>query len=159
MLLIIGKEYCKIDSNGRFKFPVAFKRQLDTDDGRFVIRQSLHSECLELWTYKSFSAEVERLQKMLNPYNKEDYEILGKMTKCNIVELDSNDRMLIPNEQKHVVAKSKEIVLQSTGQFIEIWDYDLYQEMNEQTADISKRVVARLGQKLPIEAHDGSDIS
>ena len=159
MLLILGKEYCKIDSNGRFKFPVALKRQLETDDGRFVIRQSLYAKCLELWTYESFRAEVEGLQKMLSPYNKEDREMLRKLTEGNIVELDSNDRMLIPTEQKSVLQKSKEIVLQSTGKFIEIWDYDQYQEMNAQTADMSERVDARLGNGSTIEAHDGKDIS
>ena len=159
MLLILGKEYCKIDSNGRFKFPVVLKRQLETDDGRFVIRQSLYAKCLELWTYESFRAEVEGLQKMLNPYNKDDREMLRKLTEGNIVELDSNDRMLIPTEQKSVLQKSKEIVLQSTGKFIEIWDYDQYQEMNAQTADMSERVDARLGNGSTIEAHDGKDIS
>ena len=159
MLLILGKEYCKIDSNGRFKFPVALKRQLETDDGRFVIRHSLYAKCLELWTYESFRAEVEGLQKMLSPYNKEDREMLRKLTEGNIVELDSNDRMLIPTEQKSVLQKSKEIVLQSTGKFIEIWDYDQYQEMNAQTADMSERVDARLGNGSTIEAHDGKDIS
>jgi len=159
MLLILGKEYCKIDSNGRFKFPVALKRQLETDDGRFVIRQSLYAECLELWTYDSFRAEVEGLQKMLNPYNKEDREMLRKLTEGNIVELDSNDRLLIPTEQKLVVAKSKEIVLQSTGKFIEIWDYDLYQEMNARTADMSTRVDVRLGKEKTIEAQNGNTVS
>lgn len=156
MLLIIGKEYCKIDSNGRFKFPVALKKQLETDDNRFVIRQSIYAKCLELWTYESFSAEVEELQKMLNPYNKGDREILRNLTDGNIVELDSNDRMLIPTEQKSVLQKSKEIVLQSTGKFIEIWDRDLYQEMNAQTANMSDRVDARLGNGTLVEAHDGN---
>ena len=159
MLLILGKEYCKIDSNGRFKFPVALKRQLETDDGRFVIRQSLYAECLELWTYDSFRAEVEGLQKMLNPYNKEDREMLRKLTEGNIVELDSNDRMLIPTEQKRVVAKSKEIVLQSTGKFIEIWDYEQYQEMNATTADMSTRVDKRLGKGQTTDAQDGNTVS
>ena len=69
MSLILGKEYCKIDANGRFKFPVALKRQLQTeDDGRFIIRQSDYFECLELWTYASFYAEIERIKKTLNIY-------------------------------------------------------------------------------------------
>ena len=50
-------------------------------------------------------------------------------------------------------------MLQSTGKFIEIWDYDQYQEMNAQTADMSERVDARLGNGSTIEAHDGKDIS
>ena len=67
MALILGTEYCKVDSNGRFKFPIALKRQLETEDCRFVIRRGFTSEYLELWTYASFQEEVEVLRKTLRP--------------------------------------------------------------------------------------------
>lgn len=155
MLLILGKEYCKIDSNGRFKFPIALKRQLETEDGRFVIKRSLYAKCLELWTYESFRVEVEELQQKLNPYNKADREMLRKLTEGNIVELDSNDRLLIPGEQKEVIANSKDIVLQSTGKFIEIWDYDQYQKMDSEMTDMSERVDSRLGKGSSIVEQNG----
>ena len=146
MALILGKEYCKVDSNGRFKFPIALKRQLETEDGRFVIRQSNYAECLELWTYASFREEVEKLQEKLNFYRREDRELLRKLTEGNIIELDSNDRLLIPAEQKHVVAKAKEIVLQSTGKFIELWDREAYDKMNSASTDFALRAEELLGQ-------------
>lgn len=146
MALILGKEYCKVDSNGRFKFPIALKRQLETEDGRFVIRQSVYAECLELWTYASFSEEVEKLQERLNPYRREDRELLRKLTEGNIIELDSNDRLLIPAEQKAVVEGAKEVVLQSTGKFIELWDRKAYDRMNSATSDFALRAEALLGQ-------------
>ena len=146
MALILGKEYCKVDSNGRFKFPIALKRQLETDDGRFVIRQSVYAECLELWTYASFREEVERLQEKLNPYRREDRELLRKLTEGNIIELDTNDRLLIPAEQKDLVAKAKEVVLQSTGKFIELWDRKTYDKMNASGGDFAQRAEELLGQ-------------
>ena len=146
MALILGKEYCKVDSNGRFKFPIALKRQLETEDGRFVIRQSIYAECLELWTYASFREEVEKLQERLNPYRREDRELLRKLTEGNIIELDSNDRLLVPPEQKSVIAKAKEVVLQSTGKFIELWDRGAYDRMNQATGDYALRAEALLGQ-------------
>ena len=139
MALILGKEYCKVDTNGRFKFPIALKRQLETEDGRFVIRQSVYAECLELWTYASFREEVERLQERLNPYRREDRELLRKLTEGNIIELDSNDRLLVPAEQKSLVAKAKELVLQSTGKFIEVWDRQAYDKMNSRQEDYAAR--------------------
>ncbi|MBR6048739.1 MAG: hypothetical protein IKP83_01090 [Bacteroidales bacterium] len=146
MALILGKEYCKVDSNGRFKFPIALKRQLETEDGRFVIRQSIYAECLELWTYASFREEVEKLQEKLNPYRREDRELLRKLTEGNIIELDSNDRLLVPAEQKALVAKAKEVVLQSTGKFIELWDRSTYDKMNTTGGDFAKRAEELLGQ-------------
>ena len=149
MALILGKEYCKVDTNGRFKFPIALKRQLETDDGRFVIRQSIYAECLELWTYASFREEVEKLQERLNPYRREDREVLRKLTEGNIIELDTNDRLLIPTEQKALVAKAKEVVLQSTGKFIELWDRTTYDKMNSDSGDYALRAEELLGRVFP----------
>ncbi len=145
MALILGKEYCKVDSNGRFKFPIALKRQLETEDGRFVIRESDFAECLELWTYASFREEVEKLQGMLNPYRREDRDVLRRLTEGNIVELDTNDRLLVPAEQKHRLGSTKEIVLQSTGKFIELWARKTYEKMNSQGGDFSEKVESLLG--------------
>ena len=150
MSLILGTEYCKIDSNGRFKFPIALKKQLGTDDCRFVIRQGFTAECLELWTYASFREEVEKLQGLLNPYRREDREVLRKLTEGNVIELDSNDRLLVPAEQKHMIAKAKEIVLQSTGKFIELWGRETYEKMNQSSRDFAEKAEALLG-TMPVK--------
>lgn len=142
---MLGIEYCKLDSNGRFKFPIALKRQLEGEECRFVIRPSIYAECLELWPYTSFEEEIAHLQKELNPYSIEDRKLLRKLSAGNIVEMDSNDRVVIPNEQRGLLKDSKELVLQSTGHFIEIWDHDTYSRMNEEETDFATRVDQRLG--------------
>ncbi len=148
MSLILGKEYCKLDSNGRFKFPIALKRQLATDDCRFVIRPSIYAECLELWTYAAFEAEIAQLQRELNPYSIDDRKLLRKLSEGNIIEMDTNDRLVIPNEQKSRIKTSKDLVLQSTGNFIEIWDHDTYCRMNEEGTDFADLADQRLGKHL-----------
>ena len=65
--------------------------------------------------------------------------------RCNVVELDTNDRILIPAEQKECLKSSKEIVLQSLGKFIEIWDYDTYTEIDNDATDYAEKVDQRLG--------------
>ncbi len=146
MSLILGTEYCKIDSNGRFKFPIAFKKQLETSDSRFVIRQGFTAECLELWTYDSFQIEVQMLSKKLNDFNIRDRQIMRQLTRANIVELDSNDRLMVPPERKSVLGEAKEIVLQSTGKCIEIWERSAYDKMNDEIADLASIVDQRLGE-------------
>lgn len=147
MSLIIGKEYCKLDNNGRFKMPIALKRQLESSDNRFIIKSSIFSECLELWTYASFEKEVERLKNKLNPYSIEDRKLLRKFSEGNIVELDTNDRLIIPPEQKAMLKLGKQLVLQSVGDWLEIWDYDTYQkETSTAETDFAAQANARLGQ-------------
>ena len=145
MSLLIGIEYCKLDSNGRFKLPIAIKKQLEGDDCRFVIRPSIYANCLELWTYASFEEEIANLQKELNPYSIEDRKMLRVLSAGNIVEIDSNDRLVIPGEQRERLGDSKDLVLQSTGKFMEIWSHDAYDRMNEETTDFAEKVDKRLG--------------
>ena len=87
-----------------------------------------------------------KLQEKLNPYRREDRELLRKLTEGNIIELDSSDRLLIPAEQKSVVEGAKEVVLQSTGKFIELWARKAYDKMNSTTGDYALRAEALLGQ-------------
>ena len=61
------------------------------------------------------------------------------------MELDSNDRILIPQEQKEHLKQTKEIVLQSLGEYIEIWDRDTYSKMDEDTTDYAALADQRLG--------------
>lgn len=145
MSLLIGIEYCKLDSNGRFKLPIAIKKQLEGEDCRFVIRPSIYAECLELWTYASFEAEIAHLQKELNPYSIEDRKMLRILSAGNIVEMDTNDRLVIPGEQRDRIKTSKDLVLVSTGKFMEIWDQGTYNRMNSEVTDYAVKVDERLG--------------
>lgn len=111
-----------------------------------MIRQGFTAECLELWTYESFQIEVELLSKKLNAFSIRDQQIMRQMTRANIVELDSNDRLMVPPERKSVLGDAKEIVLQSTGKCIEIWERSAYDKMNDAIVDFASIVDQRLGE-------------
>jgi DNA-binding transcriptional regulator/RsmH inhibitor MraZ len=56
---------------------------------------------------------------------------------------------MVPAEQKHVIAKAKEIVLQSTGKFIELWDREAYDKMNNSGIDYAALAESLLGREFP----------
>lgn len=85
------------------------------------------------------------MQKELNPYSIEDRKMLRKLSAGNVVEIDTNDRLVIPGEQRERLGDSKDLVLQSTGKFMEIWSHDAYDRMNEETTDFAEKVDKRLG--------------
>lgn len=156
MALILGTEYCKIDSNGRFKLPIALKRQLGTDDCRIAFRLGYSREYLELWTYDSIQAEIVELQKRLNPYNSHDREIKRQMMKASVMELDSNDRISIPSALKWVIGETTEIVLQGMGDCIELWNRSAYEKTNDEMEDFAAIVDKRLGE--PYGVPPASDV-
>ncbi len=136
MSLIVGVEFCKVDSNGRFKLPVALKKQIIAgEDLRFVIRKSIYNSCLELFTYLDFQAEVERLQANLNPYDPQAKRLYRRLTQANIIELDSSDRILIPIEQRTTANIDKDIVVVASGKYMEIWDAKTYENIDGDNFD------------------------
>jgi MraZ protein len=136
MSLIVGVEFCKVDSNGRFKLPVALKKQIiASDDVRFVVRKSIYNACLELFTYSGFQKEVERLQENLNPYNPNAKRLFRRLTQANIIELDGNDRILIPVEQRTTANIDNDIVVVASGKYMEIWDAKTYNEIDNDDFD------------------------
>ena len=146
MSLILGTEYCKVDSNGRFKFPIAFKKQLDTEESRFYIRRGITPEYLELWTNEDFKNVAEKLSRNLNEFNTRDRGLKRRLLQAHQVELDNSDRMLIPGELLKTLGDTKEIVLQGTGDYIEIWNRSVYNEMmNDENYDLESEVNERLG--------------
>ncbi|MDE6308142.1 MAG: hypothetical protein K2L79_04975, partial [Bacteroidales bacterium] len=95
MSILVGKEFCKVDPAGRFKFPSALKKLLTpVIEQGFVIRESIFDECLELYPRKEFEAEIETKIAKLNPYNRNDRLLIRKLSEGNPVELDANDRLL-----------------------------------------------------------------
>ncbi|MBP1630695.1 MAG: mraZ [Bacteroidetes bacterium] len=149
MSSIIGIEYCKVDSNGRFKLPVALKKQLvPTDDVRFVIRQSIYNKCLEIFTYSDFQTEVTILREKLNLYNPNAKRLFRKLTESNIIELDANDRFLIPMEQRSLTGIDKDIVIVSAANCMEIWDASTYKNIDNDGFDYVATAEELLGTGL-----------
>lgn len=147
MAILVGKEYCKVDPAGRFKFPSALKKLLSSviEDG-FVIKESIFDDCLELYPRKEFEKELSEKISHLNPYNKADRLLIRKLSEGNPVDLDGGDRLLIPSDQKKAKKINKEIVLISKVNIIEIWDVDAYNALSAQDVDFAELASQRLGQ-------------
>lgn len=147
MAILVGKEFCKVDAGGRFKFPSAMKKALGAcvEEG-FVIKESIFDACLELYPRAEFEKEIETKVAKLNHYNPQDRLLIRKLSEGNPVSLDNNDRLLIPMDLKKIKNIDKDIVLISKINIIEIWDVDTYNKMNEAQFDFAKMAAERLGQ-------------
>ncbi len=147
MLKVIGKDYCTVDSNGRFKFPSALKKQLiSVVNNGFVIRESIYGDYLELYPMDIWENEIEKIRKKLNPFNPKDIILIRKLSEGNKVELDNNDRILIPGDQKKAKSIKKDIILVSRINIFEIWDVEKYNEVNTSTMDYVAYANERIGQ-------------
>lgn len=129
MLSITGTYECKVDAKGRFMFPSSLRNQLvpGLKEG-FVIKRSVFQKCLELYPMSAWEKESEKVGQ-LNRFRKSNVDFIRKfMAGVKTVELDNAGRCLIPKDLVKYGDISKEVVLASVVNRIEIWDKDLYEE-------------------------------
>ncbi|MDP5043753.1 MAG: division/cell wall cluster transcriptional repressor MraZ [Leeuwenhoekiella sp.] len=128
MLSLIGTYECKVDAKGRLMMPSALKKQLakELQEG-FVIKRSVFNSCLELWPMSEWEVMMKKLNG-LNRFVKKNVEFIRRFTAgVKLIEADAAGRLLIPKDLISFASISKDIVLTSGGNIIEIWDLVAYE--------------------------------
>ncbi|MDI9257808.1 division/cell wall cluster transcriptional repressor MraZ [Flavobacterium sedimenticola] len=126
---IIGTYECKVDAKGRLMIPAALKKQLagSLQDG-FVLKRSVFQACLELYPMAEWNLMMQKINK-LNRFVKKNNDFIRRFTAgVKIVEVDDLGRLLIPKDLMVFGQISKDIVLSSAVNIVEIWDKDLYEK-------------------------------
>jgi len=128
--LITGTYDCKVDAKGRLMMPAAIKKQLSAilQDG-FVLRRSVFQKCLELYPMAEWQALMKKMNK-LNKFKKKNNDFIRRFTAgAKMVDVDVNGRLLIPKDLTVFADISKNIVVASAINIIEIWDKELYEQV------------------------------
>ena len=116
--------------------PVAFKKQLAsvTEKG-FVLKRAVFQPCLELYPMQEWESMMQNVNK-LNRFKKKNNDFIRRFTAgVKSVELDVSGRLLIPKDLVSFAGISKEIVVTSAVNIIEIWDKDQYEKAIDDAAN------------------------
>lgn len=149
MNTIVGTYECKVDSKGRLLMPVPLKKQLNASlqDG-FVLKRSVFQQCLELYPMQEWNMMMQKINK-LNRFVKKNNDFIRRFTAgVRVIEIDALGRLLVPKDLAVFAAISKDIVLSSAVNIIEIWDKDLYEKAIDDTvgdfADLAEEVMGNV---------------
>mgnify|MGYP001329299702 FL=1 len=125
----IGTYECKADEKGRIMLPVSLKKQLsDKLKSGFVIKRAVFNSCLELYPLKEWDELMLRINK-LNRFNKKNIDFIRRFTAgVRQIDIDISGRILIPKDLINHAKISKDIVVSSAVNILEIWDKSLYEE-------------------------------
>ena len=146
---LIGMHECKIDSKSRLMLPKAFKKQLSSSlDVPFILKRSVFHNCLELFPMHEWNKVVSDINK-LNRYVKKNNDFIRMFTAgVKMVQLDFTGRLLIPKDLQLYASISKEIVLSSSANMIEIWDKKAYELIiNNENIDFAQLAEEVMGSK------------
>jgi MraZ protein len=148
---IIGTYECKVDAKGRLLLPAPLKKQLNASlqDG-FVLKRSVFQPCLELYPMKEWNAMMEKIN-MLNRFIKKNNDFIRRFTAgVKVVEIDALGRLLIPKDLTVFSTISKDVVLSSAVNIVEIWDKDLYEKSLDNSdidfADLAEDVMGNINE-------------
>ena len=128
--------------------PAVLKKQLSAalQDG-FVLKRAVFQSCLELYPMSEWNKMMEKINK-LNRFKKKNNDFIRRFTAgVKIVEVDSAGRLLIPKDLIGFSGITKEVVLASAVNILEIWDKDKYEQAiddaAEDFADLAEEVMGQ----------------
>ena len=136
MNTLIGTYECKADAKGRLMLPVALKKQLSSSmQTGFVLKRAVFQPCLELYPMQEWESMMHNVNK-LNRFKKKNNDFIRRFTAgVKSVDLDVSGRLLIPKDLVGFAGITKEIVVTSAVNIIEIWDKDKYEKAIDDAAN------------------------
>lgn len=129
--------------------PSPLKKQLTASlQEGFVLKRSVFDACLELWPMSEWNLMMLKINK-LNRFNKKNNDFIRKfMAGVKVIEIDDLGRLLIPKDLVAFSKISKDVVLSSKVNIVEIWDKDLYEKSigddDVDFADLAEEVMGNL---------------
>ena len=153
MISFIGTYDCKADAKGRVMIPVTLKNQMAPVLNKgFVIKRSVFQPCLELYPMDEWNLLMQKMNKK-NRFRKKNNDFIRRFSAgVKPVEIDATGRLLIPRNLMEIAGISKQVVLSSTINIIEIWDKDSYEKVLEETAvnfaELAEEVMGDDGDEL-----------
>ena len=135
MHTLIGSYECKADVKGRLMLPVGLKKQLVSSlNTGFILKRAVFQPCLELYSLKEWESLMQKVNK-LNRFKKKNNDFIRRFTAgVRFIELDASGRILIPKELIVFAGITKDLMLTSAVNIVEIWDKNKYEKAIDDAA-------------------------
>ncbi len=127
MLSFTGQYEVKVDGKGRLRLPSDLLRQIPTETNtQYVINKGLDN-CLRLYPITQWNAITQEMNKNLSWFKSDERIFLRYFYQAAAqVDLDSNDRIIIPKRLTESAGIQSEVVIIAYGDVIEIWNSESY---------------------------------
>jgi len=113
----------------------------------FVLKRAVFQDCLELYPMQEWNALMQKVNK-LNRFKKKNNDFIRRFTAgVKMVEVDASGRLLIPKDLVAFAAITKNIVMSSAVNIVEIWDKTKYEKaIDDATVDFADLAEEVMGQ-------------
>ena len=138
--MFIGEFHHNLDDKGRIAIPSKYREILGNN---FVITRGIE-HCIYVYPETTFNHIVTKLESL--PFTKKDARAFMRffMSGATAVELDKQGRVNIPSPLSSYANLSKKCVIVGTGDRLEIWDEEAFNEFmsscNDEMSDIAENL-------------------
>ena len=128
--------------------PAVLKKQLaPVMQSGFVLKRAVFQPCLELYPLQEWEKLMQKINK-LNRFNKKNDAFIRRFTAgVKVVDVDATGRLLIPKDLLSFSGITKQTVLASAVNIVEIWDKDKYEQAIDDAAldfaDLAEEVMGQ----------------
>ena len=138
--MFIGEFHHNLDDKGRIAIPSKYRELLGNN---FVITRGIE-HCIYVYPESTFNHIVTKLESL--PFTKKDARAFIRffMSGATAVELDKQGRVNVPSPLSSYANLSKKCVIVGTGDRLEIWDEEAFNEFmsscNDEMSDIAENL-------------------
>lgn len=138
--MFIGEFHHNIDDKGRIAIPSKYREILGNN---FVITRGIE-HCIYVYPNDTFNHIVTKLESL--PFTKKDARAFIRffMSGATAIELDKQGRVNVPSPLINYANLSKKCVIVGTGDRLEIWDEEAFNEFmsscNDEMSDIAENL-------------------
>jgi len=128
-----GINTINLDAKGRMALPARYREQmLDHGDGRLVVTIDTNHRCLLLYPLAEWE-QIERQIESLSSFDPVSQRVKHLLIgHANDLDMDSNGRILLPQELRLYAHLEKHVCLIGQGKKLEIWDQDSWNQQRDQ---------------------------
>ena len=138
--MFIGEFHHNLDEKGRIAIPSKYREILGQN---FVITRGIE-HCIYVYPESTFNHIVTKLESL--PFTKKDARAFTRffMSGATAAELDKQGRVNVPSPLISYANLSKKCVIVGTGDRLEIWDEEAFNEFicscNDEMSDIAENL-------------------
>lgn len=128
-----GINTINLDAKGRMALPTRYREQLLAHgDGRLVVTIDTNHRCLLLYPLAEWE-QIERQIESLSSFDPMSQRVKHLLIgHANDLDMDSNGRILLPQELRLYAQLEKHVCLIGQGKKLEIWDQESWNHQRDQ---------------------------
>ena len=144
--MFMGEYHCNLDDKGRLIIPSKFREELGNN---FIITRGIEN-CLFVYSLDSWNEIVRKIESL--PFTKKDARTFARffLSGASEAEFDKQGRINITSPLISYAKITKECIIIGTGDRLEIWSEELWNEFFTSAKDSMSNIAENLFEGVSI---------